>query len=190
MMTQPHRNRLLSFEGQQGRLTAEDYPTIPQTRPFDDVARCLIEAQRDEKLLNALTHFFSHAEHTMALNPDAYQNFRSTLRAFHTLIEKSTEQQQLLAALTLWIRWLSASQKPSTPTEPMASLVVFASQRLADVAVPMLSELHSHHYASSDSETVNAGFTMPWITLKSGTGHPLMRALVLSGHRKFMTCSD
>ncbi|MCO7034721.1 bifunctional diguanylate cyclase/phosphodiesterase, partial [Vibrio paracholerae] len=147
MMTQPHRNRLLSFEGQQGRLTAEDYPTIPQTRPFDDVARCLIEAQRDEKLLNALTHFFSHAEHTMALNPDAYQNFRSTLRAFHTLIEKSTEQQQLLAALTLWIRWLSASQKPSTPTEPMASLVVFASQRLADVAVPMLSELHSHHYA-------------------------------------------
>ncbi len=145
-MTQTHRNRSLSFEGQQDRLTAEDYPTIPQTRHFDDVARCLIEAQRDEKLLNALTHFFSHAEQAMALNPDAYQNFRSTLRAFHTLIEKSTEQQQLLAALTLWIRWLSASQKPSTPTEPMTSLIVFASQRLADVAIPILSELHSHQH--------------------------------------------
>ncbi|EMP94148.1 diguanylate cyclase/phosphodiesterase with PAS/PAC sensor [Vibrio paracholerae 87395] len=147
VMTQPHRNRSLSFEGQQGRLTAEDYPTIPQTRPFDDVARCLIEAQRDDRLLNALTHFFRHAEQAMALTPNAYQDFRSTLRAFNAFIEKNTEQQQLLAALALWIRWLSASQKPSTPTEPMTSLVVFASQRLADVAVPMLSDLHSHHHA-------------------------------------------
>lgn len=146
-MTKSHRNRSLSFEGQQGRLTAEDYPTIPQTRPFDDVARCLIEAQRDDRLLNALTHFFRHAEQTMALTPNAYQDFRSTLRAFNAFIEKNTEQQQLLAALALWIRWLSASQKPSTPTEPMTSLVVFASQRLADVAVLMLSEPHSHQHA-------------------------------------------
>lgn len=92
-MTQPHRNRSLSFEGQQGRLTAEDYPTIPQTRPFDDVARCLIEAQRDDRLLNALTHFFRHAEQAMALTPNAYQDFRSTLRAFNAFIEKNTEQQ-------------------------------------------------------------------------------------------------
>lgn len=147
VMTKSHRNRSLSFEGQQGRLTAEDYPTIPQTRPFDDVARCLIEAQRDDRLLNALTHFFRHAEQTMALTPNAYQDFRSTLRAFNAFIEKNTEQQQLLAALALWIRWLSASQKPSTPTEPMTSLVVFASQRLADVAVLMLSEPHSHQHA-------------------------------------------
>lgn len=146
-MTKSHRNRSLSFEGQQGRLTAEDYPTIPQTRPFDDVARCLIEAQRDDRLLNALTHFFRHAEQAMALTPNAYQDFRSTLRAFNAFIEKNTEQQQLLAALALWIRWLSASQKPSTPTEPMTSLVVFASQRLADVAVLMLSEPHSHQHA-------------------------------------------
>ncbi|MBY7897964.1 EAL domain-containing protein [Vibrio fluvialis] len=147
VMTKSHRNRSLSFEGQQGRLTAEDYPTIPQTRPFDDVARCLIEAQRDDRLLNALTHFFRHAEQAMALTPNAYQDFRSTLRAFNAFIEKNTEQQQLLAALALWIRWLSASQKPSTPTEPMTSLVVFASQRLADVAVLMLSEPHSHQHA-------------------------------------------
>lgn len=146
VMTQPHRNYSLSFEDPQSTLTAEDYPTIPQTRPFDDVAQCLIEAQHDDKLLNALTRFFSHAEQLIALTPDAYPDFRSTLRAFQVFIEKSTEQQQLLAALTLWIRWLSASQKPSTPTEPITSLMVLTSLRLADVAVPMLSELHSHQH--------------------------------------------
>lgn len=145
-MTEPQHNNSLIFEGQHGTLTPEDYPSMPQARPFDDVAQCLIEAQHDEKLLNALTHFFSHAEAAMALTPDAYQDFCSMLRAFNAFMEKSTERQQLLAALALWIRWLSASQKSSEPTEPMTSLMVFASQRLADVTVPILSELHSHQH--------------------------------------------